>query len=313
MSALRRILGLIIILTALVGVALSAGCAIYGRQVIDDVGAQTLATIELTRDNLETTTATLELAQSTVSEVNLTLETVTESALILSNTVSETNPLLTEINDITTDRLPEALGAVEQTLPNIAEVAGTVDNTLTALSNFGFQQNFFGLGIIDFDLGIDYNPEVRFDDSIRTLEESLDGLPGQLRTLEPYLVSAQANLNLISTNIDDLSKDIGAIEESLVDLPPLLGEYITNFSRIDVQLKLLEETVDTRLIQVRQALLFASIWFALVQIAPLYFGLQLLTAAGENREEEIDIEESEPLVDLSPSYSGKDDDSPLNS
>ncbi len=308
MSIFRRILGIVAILIALSGIVISVGCANFSNQVLDDMSAQTLNVVNLARSNLETTSEALRLAKRTVTDVGDALDTVSESALTLSKTVSETNPLFDDLNNITTERVPDSLAAVEQTLPNIAEVAGTVDNTLAALSNFGFSQNIFGF-TIEFDLGINYDPTVRFDDSIRNLESSLEGLPEQLRSMEPQLAAAQMNLETISNDITRLSSDITAINKNLEDIPAFLDAYIATLANVDAQLQEINIQIKAQLDTVKQGVLVLAIWFGLLQITPLYVGWQMLTMPTEQRKLDKIIDELQEMnVDLPPA-----DENPSNS
>jgi methyl-accepting chemotaxis protein len=281
MSIFRRLLGIVVILTALFGVALSVGCTIYGQKAVETAADQLTNVIDLAQQNISTTNTALKLAQVTIGDVNNTLDTVEGTAAGLSKSVNDIDPLLVQIKEITTERIPESLQAVEETLPNIAEVAGTVDDTLTTLSNFGFSQNFPLLGSIDFTLGIDYDPETRFDESIKTMGASLEGLPEQLRDLQPELETTQANLEQISGDIENLASDLVAINENLAELPPLLDEYIDSLDSVDSQLDDANNLINGQLEMVKQGVLIVSIWFGLIQLAPLFIGWQMVISSSE--------------------------------
>lgn len=277
MTLIRRIFGLIVILTALSGIALSVGCALYAPDALDETANQALNALSLAQINIATTNDALLLAQETVGNVTLTLDTVEITAERLALSVEDTKPLLTQINDITTQRLPESLEAVENTLPNIAEVAGAIDDTLTALSNFGFSQSFFGQSI-DLTLGIDYNPENRFDESIAIMSDSLTGLPEELRALETELNNTEENLDTVTADIEVLADEISVVNDNLADIPALLDEYIDSLNEVDGQLDDAANAIESQLEFAHQAILVVAIWTALIQLAPLYVGWQMLTA-----------------------------------
>ena len=48
---------------------------------------------------------------------------------------------------------------------------------------------------LNYSLGVDYNPNVPFDDTVLTLGESLDGLPESLRSLQTYADETNQNLD----------------------------------------------------------------------------------------------------------------------
>lgn len=277
---IKRILGLVVIITALLGVGLSGAIYWYGRMAIDVAAEQTDSALEMAGQTLGTTQGVLVVARDSLTEVGNTLATVETTADNLALTVRNTGPLLDQIDTIATEQIPDSLDAVTAIIPNIATVAGTVDNTLTVLSGFGFERNLdYGLinmGTISFDLGIDYNPTVRFDESISQLGASIEGLPAQLRTLDTYLAVTNDNITTISTDISALSDNLTTINETISTTPALMDEYIATTSTIQ------DSIAQTRL-QIKQQIATAklvvtglAIWFGLIQIAFLYLGFEML-------------------------------------
>lgn len=277
---LKRLLGLIITLTGIAGILISVAIYQYGQGVVDSAAVQAIETLDLVNTTLSTTNDTLIVAKDSINEVSNTLNTVSDTAVTLSQTVSETEPLLDQIGTIATEQVPDSLEAVEATIPNIASVAGTIDNTLTILSTFGFERDLdYGLvdlGEINFDLGIDYNPAVRFDESIEELGASIEGLPQQLRSLDIYLNVTQDNLDTISTDIIRLSSDIAAVDESLSATPELLDEYIVTVTTVQDNLRRTKTQIEQQTETAKTMLLGIAIWFGLIHLTPLYLGFEMM-------------------------------------
>ena len=284
MTFIRRILGLIIVLTGLFGVALSVGVVLYGNDAIDNGVAQAISSLDLVDGNLTTTEELLVSLQGTLAETQLTLETISQTAANGATSIDDTIPLINGIGEIATEQVPSSLDAVQATIPNIAEVAGTIDRTLYTLSQFGFEQNIFGLGTIDFDLGIDYDPTSSFESSIEDLGTSLEGIPEQLRSLDEEISAATDNLSTISSDVQELAVNLEGINAEVGNFSPLIGEYVATIGQISEQLEGGKSQLEANGVLAKQGILILAIWFGLVQLAPLAVGVGLLFAPRPRRE-----------------------------
>src|SRR5690606_13810168 len=148
----------------------------YGRQFVDNMFQGTDDTLALTIQSLDTATESLELTKVTIGDVNAGLETVEEAALNISKTITDTRPLLDQVGVVVSHNAPQTLEAVQASIPNIAEVAGAIDQAMPTLSAFSINENFMGFSL-DYNLGIDYAPPVPFDETFDDLGAGLEGLP----------------------------------------------------------------------------------------------------------------------------------------
>lgn len=267
--------GAIIIIAACIGIALSAGIVYAGNVFLDGVDEQAQGIVSLVSENLDTTADALVSVKGTVEEVNDSVSTLSETASALSDAVGSTEPLFEQVKTVTTEDVPNSIATVQETIPNIVSVAGTIDDTLSALSGFGFEQKFFGREI-NIDLGIDYDPTQRFDDSMQALGDSLDGLPESLRGLSDDLDTTYGSLEAVSTNIDTLSVDLAEINTQVETIPPLLDEYLETVDSINGQLKETQGSLSEQLENGKMVIMMLAIWFGLMQLAPLAIGIQLL-------------------------------------
>ena len=176
----RRLLGLIILLVSLILVAVLLGGAFYVGQAVDSVGDGLDNVLALTTESLSTVSKTLEQTKVTIAEANNALDTASEATANLSKTMNDMQPLMESTTKVVTEDVPGNVEAVQAAIPNIVQVAGVVDNALTKLSNFGINQTIpipFNPITLEFDLGIDYEPEEPFDETISALGDSLEGMP----------------------------------------------------------------------------------------------------------------------------------------
>jgi hypothetical protein len=168
------------------------------------------------------------------------------------------------------------------------------------LSQFRIDEEILGFDL-QYDLGIDYQPEVPFDRAFIGLGESLDGLPEELRSVDGNLAVANANLAAISDSITAISADIDTINSRVAEVPAQIDQYVTIVNQINGTLKNLRTHVVQQQETVKLVLTFVLIWWGLPQLALVMIGWDFLfgrrgATASEIREDVIedlkdDIEE----------------------
>lgn len=282
---LRRLLGLFMLLIAIVGVILSVAGTYVVWNMIDGLGDGIDATLELTSQSLDTVADSLILTKSTVEDVTDSVDTVEITTNNLSTTISDTRPLLDQVSLVATEDVPNSLEAVQETLPNVAEVAGSIDDTLRILSAFSVNQSIVGVNF-GFDLGIDYDPEQPFDESIEQIGSSLDGVPERLRELEPFLDVTSGNLATISENIETLASDLGEINENIENVQPLLDDYLDIVYQTQDLVNQTRGSLRAQLQPVKYIVMILFIWIGLTQIAPLYLGWGIFRDSFNDLDEE---------------------------
>jgi len=271
----RRIIGLVLVLIGIGGVGLSIAGSIVGREIVDEISDNVLGNLELTSEGLTAVQDTLILAKDALIDVNIGLATVERTAVNLSIAISDTQPLVDQVSIIASDDLPNSIEAIEETMPGLIQVAGAIDSTLVTLNNFRIDENILGLRI-QYDLGVDYDPDVPFDESVALLGESLEGLPDRLRSLDQSLQTSSSNLGIISEDVLQLSQDLNTINGRLAEVGPLLDEYIRIIQETNDRARFTRLSVQAQLEMIKSIVTIAAIWFGLNQLVPIYVGWEML-------------------------------------
>lgn len=300
----RRFLGLVILAaTIVVLVALLVGAYYFGP-ALDQVGTTVDNGLALSVETLDTVSATLVQTQAAMVSVNASLDTAAQTTANLSTTIADTIPLLDQVAVVVTDQLPENIEAIQTAVPNIAAVATVVDDALTRLSEFEINQTIpipFNPIEFQYDLGIDYNPEVPFGDSMEELGTSLEGLPEELRALREQLEVSAANLETLSGDLDTASGDIEAINAELTKFIPLLDQYLGLLDQVIVAVEQLRVDIANNLDTIKLVGTILPIALALTQLAPLVVGWDLLTARNEPQKivEEAEMKQDYAVISSS--------------
>jgi hypothetical protein len=278
---IRRFLGLIVLLTALV----ILGGSLYAAYAVGDtlagLGVGIRENLALAAQSLDTARTTLTLSRDTFSDVNGGLGTAVAATANASRTVRDSRPLIDNVSGVVTQEVPEAIEGIQNALPNMIEVAGVIDGTLRTLSSIGIDRTInlpFGGSIpLQFDLGIDYAPAVPFDNSLRGFQASLEGLPESMRGLETDLQTTSANLDALATDLQAASDNLAVINDRVGEVLPLIDQYLALADQLSVSITRIDANVESQLAMLRLGATGLLILLALSQLAPLYLGWELLT------------------------------------
>ena len=292
MSIFRRIIGFLMIIVAILGLVIAGAGAFFANRAIDATVAGLNSVVDTLNSTVGTSTDSLRNVQATLTEVGATLDTVSLTASNAATTLVDTQPLLEQVTTLTTETLPASLDAVNVAVPNLAGIAGTIDTTLSRLSDFQLERQFLGQSF-NFDLGINYNPTEPFDEAVLQVGESLQDVPDQLRALEGNLQTSITNIGAVGGNIDQLSANIDGINTTVQEFIPLLDQYIAVLDQTTGSLENARAQVNANLNTIKLVATGLLAWFALYQIVPLYVGYRMLSdkvveGTFKERVEEID-------------------------
>lgn len=272
---MRKLLGIIMLVIGLAGIVLSLTGAVVGRRLIAGIGNTLQANLQLTIQSLDTVNESLTLTRETIREIGIGLETLAVTGERAAGSLEDTRPMVAQISQVLTNDVAGSLETFQQSLPDMVEVARSIDETLTTLSNFRIDRTILGIPL-RYDLGIDYDPEVPFAESVEELGASMEGLPEELRVLETHLEVADTNLGEISGDARQLADDLGRINETMDDLAPQLDEFNATLTEFADSARQLRSTLDAQLNTFQTVWVVVMIWLALTQIAPLYLGYELV-------------------------------------
>lgn len=276
----RRFIGILLLIIALGGIAFSVIGARLGHQLVDRVATNFTQILLQTSDSLDIASETLLLAKSSIVDVNAVVTTTETTANNLAETVSDTRPLLDQISAVATDQVPDSLETVQAAFPSLEQVAGVIDRTLVTLNSFRIDESIFGFDI-QYDLGIDYEPEIPFDQSVRELGDGLEGIPESLRAMESYINVTSDNLETVSQDIRTLADDLETVNGRLLEFDPLLDEYMVMITNVNDSTRQMRAQLEEESGRIKNGITFAMVWLALTQIAPLYLGWELVTGRRE--------------------------------
>lgn len=282
---MKRLLGTFFLLLGLAGVLFRVMGIVVGRQIVDEIGATMGQTLTKASDSLTTVQATLAQTKETSNELNQGLQTISQTAGNLSQTVGDAGPLLDQVSVVVTNDVPSSVEAVQMTIPDVAQAAGAIDDTMSLLSAFRLERRVFGIPI-DFDLGIDYNPARPLDVTVLQLNDSLADMPDNLRALEDSLETAGQNLMTASEDLENIEVQMEQLRESIAVIEPLLDNYLELANETGQQLRLAQADLESSVGTIKLIITILFLWLALNQTVPLYLSWHLFrsqTTIGDDK------------------------------
>ena len=273
---MKRLLGAILFVVGIIGVVLAFLGIYFGLDAIDQIGAGLNSGVDLALDSLATIQDTVTLTKTAVDEAYNSIQTVEKTAADMSTTIGDTGPLVDQMSVVVAQEIPNSVEAIQSSLVPAAEVAKQMDNTLLALSAFSLDQSFLGFDL-QFDLGIDYQPEEPLDESLLSIGSSLDGVADELRNLEPLMATNSGNVALMSDNVALIAEDIASINTVIADITPLLDQYAATFTQLENGLLRLQTDLDNYLQIAKIVLIVLMLWLAVMQTTAVVLGYEMVT------------------------------------
>jgi methyl-accepting chemotaxis protein len=271
----RKIVGVAFVLIGFAGLALSAAGAFMSRQIIDELGGAAENALALISESLDTVDDTLILTKQTIGEVAEGLDTVGLAAVNLSDTINDTQPILEQVTQVAARDVPNSLETVQAAIPNVAQAAGAIDDTLKILNAFQVERSIFGVPI-QFDLGIDYDPESPLSETVLELGQGLEELPAGLRALEDDLSSANESFLAIGDNVQTIAEDLERVNSSVSELEPLIDEYIRLAAESADLTRQTQAALSRQLQTAKLVTTLLFVWLGLSQLVPFYLSWELL-------------------------------------
>ena len=159
----------------------------------------------------DTLDRTIDVTIDTTSTVATALDDLERLTALVATSSTTTADFVGGVAELTSERIPESLRAVEDSLPGLIAAGGVVDDTLSALSL----------------LGVDYDPEVRFDTALRRVDASLDGLGSDVEAQGRQLSELVPEVRAVGATATDLGTRIVDTRDRLVEAEGVLLEYRT--------------------------------------------------------------------------------------
>ncbi len=257
MSTSRRIIGGIMVFFAVVSLLIT----IYGIfmiwQLREPVQAGISDGLDLVSATLQATATGLNVANQTIETVRLSVESLETTTQTLAKSIGDTAPLISALGDLTGQVLPKAVTSAQSSLDSAQKGAEIVDTVLRALTIFNRNA---------------YNPAVPLHVALGDVSSSLDELPDSLYSMEDSLNSTQENMDSVQNEIKQIAGNIGEISDSLKEGQEVLGQYQELVTQTLKNIDLWQENLPNVINALAWVFTFIFIWLGIAQFGLLMQG-----------------------------------------
>jgi len=250
--------GLITGVGALVGVV--AGWIFVGA-----MGSAVTDTVTISRRVLTTVGDTTTDIDGVFGDVAASLRDVQITLADTSLTLTRASVITRNLGGVVAEDVPESVDAIRATIPALIDTARVIDTTMRGLSFFG----------------VDYDPEVPLDESLRVIETQLGEIPTLLRAQQDTLSEVAGDLGVFSSSTLEISDDLAAIRVRLADASTVLDGYGTIVADSAGLLDELESRVAGGVGLIRALLVFVGLGAAATQTMPIVAGMSVLRQSSE--------------------------------
>ncbi len=258
----RRTVGRVLLGIGGLGVVVSLVATVVGLRFLDQLGTALDGSVGVAAEAVDALDATVELAGETMTDVNVILEGTARTTTDLSRALADAEEVLLATADLSEDQIAGSLEAVDGTLPALIQVAAVIDRTLSALS------------IVP--LGPDYDPEERFDDSLRAIQREFDGLPEAMREQAGLIRDGAGELGTTGEGAAAIARDLDDLRGTLAASNELLDRYAATATETQRLVTMDDANLGRQLGLARVLALLLGLTVAAGQILPLGAGWLLL-------------------------------------
>ncbi len=257
---LRRGLGGLLLVLALVGVAIGAAVVFSGLAFGDDATRVAGDGLDVVTDVLDTTGAAIDGAEETLVTATDALESVSGAMTEFESGLGDVQSLLGDMSDVVGNDLADSIAGLRDAMPQLIDAGDVLDGTLQTLSLFG----------------VPYDPSALLGDSFRELQGSLDPVPGRLRDEGTLLGQAAGDLADARGSIDRIGASLGDLRVELAGTAALFGRYRDTIERARTLVADLRSDVGRWSGAVRWILTVIGALVVLWQVVPAYLGVRLV-------------------------------------
>ncbi|MDM8520170.1 hypothetical protein QUF64_08990 [Anaerolineales bacterium HSG6] len=273
---MQRLFGILLILLGLSGLLISLCGFYFGYNTIDYIEEAVTQTLKATTQSIDNVSEALELTQASLMAFEDSLGSVEKTIRSANRTLGDSDSLLTEITRIISLEIPTGIEALQRTIPSLAQAAGAIDNTLTTLNDFEVNKEIIGFRL-QYDLGIDYDPNVPLEEAVLEIGLNLNNLSEDFRGLEPHLDQTNQNIRQFNRSLTEISRDLQQVRGKLGQASLLVGQSIGRMNQTRTNLGPVQANLHNQMTIAKTVLTILLVWFTIAQTIPFYLGWMLVS------------------------------------
>lgn len=285
MNVMRRILGVLVMLAGILGLALSLAGLVLVWVAKPTVALNATTTIDTLNASIVTSENVMEITREALGATIDSVDALSAMLGTTAATLEDTKPVLDEIDTILSTTLPSTLEHTTDSLYTAQEAARVLERTIQSLDTFRFLLSAVPLVGDVVELPDEpYNPEKPMADSLGQLASNLESLPDTFVTMSADLGATDDKLVAIQENLVTMSESVGLISSSLGEYQEMLVQSKSSLDNLTSILTNLRNNLPTILNGVAIVLSLFFAWLLAAQVVILSQGWELYQGTADRME-----------------------------
>lgn len=276
MGAIRRLLGLLVMVAGILGLVISLAGLVGVWYITPTISTYATSTIDTLHTSVTTSQKVMQVTGQALSATVDSVDALSEMLGTTALTVQDTQPVLTQLDTIMGETLPSTLESTANSLKTAQEAAGVLDSAIKSLETF--QVLMSGVPMVGSLLPKPekaYNPEVPLADSLGEMADNLVGLPETFSNMSDDLARVDDNMLTIQGNLETMSDSVGLISKSLQEYQTMVAQSDASMESIATILDNTQTNLPRILNGLSIGLSLFLVWLLVIQVVVFSQGLEL--------------------------------------
>ncbi|MCU0522765.1 MAG: hypothetical protein MUF84_19015 [Anaerolineae bacterium] len=234
MGFLRRILGVFVMIAGILGLLLSAA-GLAGLWMARPAVTTFLdTTIETLASSINVSQDTLVITNQALGATADSVDALSEMLSTTATTVEDTQPVITQVNDLMGETLPATFVAAGDSLKAAEEAAVSLESAIQSLDTFRAVVGATPLLSMFVPASqSSYNPEKPLAESLGELRTSIEDMPATFEDISADVDKAGGNLDQIKGNLDTMAESVSLISTSLRQYQAMITESQSSMTNLE--------------------------------------------------------------------------------
>lgn len=276
MKGLRRLLGVLVMVAGVLGLALSLAGLASIWALKPSITRSIEATITTLNGSINTSQQVMEITGQALGATVVSVDALSAMLGTTARTVEDTKPVMTQINLVMSDTLPASMEGAAASMKTAQEAAEVLESSMRSLDNFRRVLSATPmLGALVEKPEQTFNPDKPLADSLGELAMNLEDMQGSFAVMSENLDKADDNLELIQANLTTMADSVALISKNLGEYQAMIGESQASMENLKVMLNNLQSNLAGILNGASIVLSLFFLWLLAVQIVIFSQGWEL--------------------------------------
>jgi chromosome segregation ATPase len=237
MRTLRRLIGTLVMIAGVIGLALSLAGLVGLMVVRPRIAASAESVLTTLSDSMNASQEAMVLTGDALVGAVDSVDALSSTLAATAESVKNTQPVITQVNTMMGEQLPATLEAATDSLATAGEAARSLESTIKSLDTFRAVMGAVPLlnAFVPADTQ-NYNPKKPLADSLGELSSSLEDMPASFEDMAANIDKADDNLTLIQTNLTVMADSVAVISTSLQEYERMVSQSETSMGALKTML-----------------------------------------------------------------------------